>query len=491
MRRPLATHDNDGDNNNNNNNIPLITQQNNTSSNSNTHDHNGQQEQQQQQLLVINDPLINVTDLLAEARKNNNKKKSFQNARMYLYLERIWIDDDEIATEFQQQQQMSSTSTSPKSPSFSKLEIVSCQGSRIPYLIETTLLQKNVKSFTLRKIASSCLDDCIHAFQLSGMRYIHELTLEVMLSEKSCQYLTDGLQSASSQIHKLRFERCTFENQRALATLSKGIQQNTSISSLAFVKCHLRDDDFEILFPQDNNLPSSIQYLDVMDNYCRSYLITKFNYSNLRCINLTNQHPGEFGGSLNIQLLSLILQSNTTVEELDLSFNMVAQYELTTLVDALQENTTLKKLSLMNNYLGDTAIQYIGSHLPQLEGLESLNITANRFGDHGASALLDGLKQNYHLKRIEMPRGFAVQDEILYLLALNQGGRRLLERESDDDSANSIQASPRSTLPLGAWSLVFERINRLPHDDVFCQPLRASVVYFLLQHGPALFENDA
>jgi hypothetical protein len=144
----------------------------------------------------------------------------------------------------------------------------------------------------------------------------------------------------------------------------------------------------------------------------------------------------------------------------------------------------------MNNYLDDTAIQYIGSHLPKIEGLEHLNITANRFGDYGACALLDGLKQNVYLTRIEMPRGFAAEDEILYLLALNQGGRRLLERNADN-AVGVVQASTRPGLPPGAWSLVFERINRLPHDDGFSQSLRASVVYFLLQHGPALIWNDA
>jgi hypothetical protein len=134
----------------------------------------------------------------------------------------------------------------------------------------------------------------------------------------------------------------------------------------------------------------------------------------------------------------------------------------------------------MNNYLDDSAIQYIGNHLPQLDGLESLNITANRFGDHGASSLLVGLKANYVLTHLEMPRGFDVEDKICYFMSLNQGGRRLLEKKLWNDVI--LAAIPTK---LGVWPLVFERINLLPLD-ILSVSVRGSVVYFFLQQGPVL-----
>jgi hypothetical protein len=255
-------------------------------------------------LLVINDPRGNVSDLLAEARN-----KEVQHARTYLYRERIRIDDDRIATEFQQHQE---EGTSSSSLSFGKLEIVSCQGSRIPNQIETALSEKNVKCFALRKITFR-LEDCIQAFPLSGNSYVQDLTLEISLSEKFCRHLADFLRSSYCTLHQLRLEQCSFQNRIAVTTFSNGLKHNTTLSSLAFINCHLQDDDFEILFPSHANLPKSIRYLNVMDNYCRSYILRRINNSNIRYLNLTNQHPGEFGGSLDVQLLSHILLSNTTL----------------------------------------------------------------------------------------------------------------------------------------------------------------------------------
>jgi hypothetical protein len=107
-----------------------------------------------------------------------------------------------------------------------------------------------------------------------------------------------------------------------------------------------------------------------------------------------------------------------------------------------------------------------------MKGLQRLSIAANRFGEDGANSLSQGLVTNVSMMDLSMPRGFDASGEIDYLLALNYGGRRLLVKEEEEQSAVIV--------PLGLWPLVFEHVQ-------YCQPsLRASVIFYLLQ-GPAVF----
>jgi hypothetical protein len=125
-------------------------------------------------------------------------------------------------------------------------------------------------------------------------------------------------------------------------------------------------------------------------------------------------------------------------------------------------------------------------------GLQRINISANRFGDYGAAALLQGLRHNCVLCHMHMPRGFEEDDDIRLLLALNRGGRQLLQRYENkgnvgDELTRFPEPTKQSLVPLGLWPSVFERVNRLPLDDevgLSKQNMQASVMFFLLQEGP-------
>ncbi|KAL3939787.1 MAG: hypothetical protein SGARI_001241 [Bacillariaceae sp.] len=402
-----------------------------------------------------------------------------------MYLQRLWIEDDEISRELEQ------------SP-WTMVEIVSCQGSKMGNLVETALRQKSVKKFVLRKIASR-LEVCIRAIQLSGFQFLTELTLEVALSERASRYLASALDSGNAMgdsstcsILHLKLERCSFLIPAALTVFARGLKYNSSLKSLSLTRCKLRDDDLQVLIP---NLPSSLQSLDLTDNFCRIQLSPLIAAaSKLQSLNLTNQHPGEFGGSLDLWEVGRDLSINHALTNLDLSFNMLALTDIHGLIDALESNVTLHTLNLKSNQLDDAAIQYIGERLPDMKGLRRLNITANRFGDHGADALYMGLKQNCIMTHLELPRGFAAEDDINYMLTLNLGGRRLLKfptttTTTSGSSADEPPCENTPQIPLGVWPMVFQRVNHLDLDEM-SDATRASVIFFLLQEGPILIGQE-
>jgi Ran GTPase-activating protein (RanGAP) involved in mRNA processing and transport len=406
--------------------------------------------------------LHSVTDLLA----------------VTLYITKVRIDNDDFARTIDEE---ITNIPGVNTPRWKRLEIVSCRGSRIPQLLATALEQKSIEHFTIRKIVSR-VEDCIQAMCSNGIRYLKELVLELTLSDRSCRCLASAMKS-STTLTTLRFEQCSFSSlntgRTSLDVLADGLKSNTSISTLSFTKCQLRDEDLRLLI---SKLPSSIKKLELVDNYCRSEgmaALTALLLRNchgdraLESLNLTNQHPGEYGGSLYLSPFGLALASNGILKDLDLSFNMLTIENIRDLVDALGKNCSLQKLNLMSNQLDDQAVDYIGRNLPQMKGLKYLNITANRFGENGADSLQRGLKGNVSLEQLLMPLGFAASEDIDYLLALNQGGRRLLH----------IEAST-ATVPLGLWPFVFQRING--RQSMMYKELKPSVVFFLLK-GKVMF----
>mmetsp|Transcript_3997 Transcript_3997/g.9814 ORF Transcript_3997/g.9814 Transcript_3997/m.9814 type:complete len:457 (-) Transcript_3997:2106-3476(-) len=369
-----------------------------------------------------------------------------------------------------------------------------------------------------------------------------------LCNEQQIRFLVAGMRGTSDvvddeeqqqnhgvKIRRLSFENCVFSADRwdrnqteATKTCLKilaeeGLKENREISSLSMVKCDLRDKDFKLLL---QNLPPSVETLDLSENYCRSdgmaalssillNSVGNDDTPSLKRLNLTNQHPGELGGeTLDLSLFGLSLPSNNTLVDLDLSFNMLTLHDIQNLVGGLQHNSTLKKMNLMSNRLDDSTIGYIGKHLPRLQ-LRSLNLSANKFSDTGADSLLKGLEKNYALWDLSIPHGFAASDCIDFFLAANRGGRVLISHcsplkepknyeqkkkinaafsgsskigDGDGDGEDDVKneeiekGDDQPALPLGIWPLVLKRACILKG---FSPTMRLSVVFHLLTQGLA------
>ena len=234
------------------------------------------------------------------------------------------------------------------------------------------------------------------------------------------------------------------------------------------------------------HLPHAVTTLKLGNNYCRSKgaailaNLLRDTERKLHSIDLSLQHTGELGGTLDLSVLGSALGRNFSLRHLDLSFNMLSCKDIKCLIDAISTNNTLYTLNLCKTGLDDALVQEIGENLPKMKSLQCLNILANRFGDSGADALLRGLQSHVRLRKLDMPRGFLASNQIDYILAINTGGRHLLMNcvtgGSDSES--------HPACPVGLWPFIFEHVNYRIADS----NIRASAIFFLLQ-DPAMFRN--
>jgi hypothetical protein len=243
-----------------------------------------------------------------------------------------------------------------------------------------------------------------------------------------------------------------------------------------FSNCKLCDERLMLAL---SCLPQSVITLKLGNNFCRSQGAAAL--ANLlmdptrvlHTIDLSLQHTGESGGSLDLNRLSLALVENISLRHLDLSFNILATDDIQCLVAALSTNNTLLSLNLCKTGLNDAMVQQIGDNLPNMKSLHSLNLLANRFGDSGADALFRGLKSHFVLCKLDIPRGFLASEQMDYLLALNIGGRRLLTTNNNNSSDGKLSPA----CPIGLWPFIMERVTRRVADG----NLQASVLFYLLQ----------
>jgi hypothetical protein len=171
---------------------------------------------------------------------------------------------------------------------------------------------------------------------------------------------------------------------------------------------------------------------------------------------------------LDLSLLESSLGHNKTLQTLSLSYNTLTEDDMVSIANALKQNSTIHRLYLRCCSISDSGIQIFAAALPEMKGIKFLDLVGNPFGQDGAKAFLAGLKGNVHLNGVQLPAKYDNANDIEYYLALNRGGRCLLE------GAN---------VPVALWPHVLERSNR------FVEQHHRADVHFHLLRGPVLFDH--
>ena len=183
---------------------------------------------------------------------------------------------------------------------------------------------------------------------------------------------------------------------------------------------------------------------------------------------------------IDIAAIAFALEFDSTLLELNLSFNSLQDQDISALAASLEHNMSLQKLLLHNNSITDHGVQVLASALPKMRGLKEIWLHNNLFGSSAANALIDATRRNLELERAYIAKTsdhslMEIQKHINYNLCLNMGGRRLLKAQ---DVCPSL------------WPLVFERAVKMLRWGSYVNGRRAQadVIFYLLQ-GPALFER--
>jgi len=93
------------------------------------------------------------------------------------------------------------------------------------------------------------------------------------------------------------------------------------------------------------------------------------------------------------EMIALIEANDEILEKVELSVSRISDTEITRLIGALKNNTHLKRLNLAFNQVTDAGIQALVTALASgaAKGLEEINVSNNKFGEMG-QRILGGLR---------------------------------------------------------------------------------------------------
>ena len=100
--------------------------------------------------------------------------------------------------------------------------------------------------------------------------------------------------------------------------------------------------------------------------------------------------------------LSDVLAVNTTLTDLDLSWNGIGDNGARSLSEALQVNTTLTDLDLSGNGIGASGAGFLSKALLMNATLSDLDLSGNGIGDSGADSLSEALTVNATLTHLNL-----------------------------------------------------------------------------------------
>jgi Leucine-rich repeat (LRR) protein len=95
---------------------------------------------------------------------------------------------------------------------------------------------------------------------------------------------------------------------------------------------------------------------------------------------------------------------HSTVENLNLAWNILGNQGATSLSQIIQRSSTLKSLNLSRNEIGDSGLQDIAQALAKNTTLKSLNLEGNQITSAGVKLLADALRYNTTLEFLDLRR---------------------------------------------------------------------------------------
>ncbi|KAL8608642.1 hypothetical protein ACOMHN_002871 [Nucella lapillus] len=161
--------------------------------------------------------------------------------------------------------------------------------------------------------------------------------------------------------------------------------------------------------PLESN--TSIEHLDLEGNWLEKEGVThlcRVLKENVYIVHLSLAE-NKMGNDGTARVLDL-LEENRTIEYLNLTGNQITDNLGENLYNMLKSNTTLRHLYLRHNELGDRGAQWLKDSLAENERLLDLDISWNHFQTRGCVLVAEGLKENVGLKEVNLSmNGFGME----------------------------------------------------------------------------------
>jgi hypothetical protein len=321
--------------------------------------------------------------------------------------------------------------------------------------------------------------------------------------------LRSCLEGSNSPLTELLLSNIQFL-EGALVELSHGLRTNSSLQCLAMIGCALTDAEMGGILMDSLVAHPSLKCLRLFGNQCRAVsaqnLVRWLSRATCRLDNvglpnqfLRNIIPRGGGGGGGGAFSEGEGDCRMRIEDFLQGWKRCCR------------NKSLKRLVLSGNKLDDDDMGQLALLLRRLPCLEELDLDANQISNQGLQCFAQHdtpsrlrilrLAQNNQLTKEASPtlvkilqvhpelhtvvisgvswKSTPEKKELQHLLDVNRAGRVLLSRP----------------IPLSVWPLVFARLSRPrnPYGGYVNQRLSDNAkngIYYLLRHGPILFERS-
>lgn len=188
-----------------------------------------------------------------------------------------------------------------------------------------------------------------------------------------------------------------------LETLTKSLEENTSLTKLNFSK--------------NNICEKGLTYL-------ASIIASNTTITNL---DLSLNNNGSFIGSKpsGLEAIGLSLKDNKTLVNLNLGYINLRTAGTKKIVKGLKDNSSITNLNLSTNFIWDEGAEYIKDLLSQNKTLTSLDVSANGFTDTGISKIAEGLVENKTLTTLDLSLNHITDQGIETILNYLESNRTL------------------------------------------------------------------
>jgi hypothetical protein len=170
--------------------------------------------------------------------------------------------------------------------------------------------------------------------------------------------------------------------------------------------------------------------------------------------------------------LRLLSSPQSNLQALDLSHLNLRNEHAGIIADALIKNTSLEELNLSFNSIGNYGLEIFARHLPKMRHLVKVSLQPNPWNN--GKVLCDAMRQNTSVEYLDSLLFLPEAEMLRYYTTINRGGRRLC---CDSD------------VPLGLWSIVLERAGRINYYVQDEERAKADAIFYLLKNGPVFFQK--
>jgi Ran GTPase-activating protein (RanGAP) involved in mRNA processing and transport len=311
--------------------------------------------------------------------------------------------------------------------------------------------------------------------------HLVELSLvSLSLSERFIISLGWHISNGTAAIEKLDLTDSRIMGQ-GFNILAASLQSNSSLKKLCLSECNLMDLALASIIEPVRSHPA-ITHLDISFNKGRSLTVEQISQLIVESSTLVSLNMGflAFGEGRQVDLTPIYQSLNgengtPSLRILQLGGNNIRDASTNGIVTMLVGNETLEQLDLSENLLSNSFIARLSENLGRMNGLRVLNLEDNIFDQNGVRMLAEVIPSNRFIQAIQVEESLASSIDGLAMgfhLDLNWGGQRIL-------------LQPQDFVPASLWPKVLERANQgVPKHEAFQRkPIAADIIYFFLRMG--------